>query len=633
MEHDDTQRTAGGRARTGALTLGALGVVFGDIGTSPLYAFRESFESAGDHLRLDEAAALGIVSLILWSLIVVISIKYLVVVMRADHHGEGGILALMTQALDHVPRGGRAAALLSALGLFGTALLYGDGMITPAISVLSAVEGAELAVDGIDSLVLPLSIAILVGLFAIQRRGTGSIGRVFGPLMVVWFSVLAVLGVHQILREPSVLRAISPTYAIELAAHRPLGAFIALGSVFLVVTGGEALYADMGHFGRRPITFGWYGLVMPGLVLNYFGQAALLIRDPSAIENPFFTMAPSWSVLPLVVLATIATVIASQALISGAFSLTMQAVQLGYCPRLQIVHTSESEHGQVYVPAINWALMVACVALVIGFGSSSALAAAYGVAVTTTMVITTILLWFVLTGRFSWSRRWSTALCGAFLVADLGFFGANVLKIPAGGWFPLLVGAVVYLCMATWRTGRRLVAARLRSNQIGVGAFLDALAESDPVLRSPGTAVYLYSTPGATPTALLTNLRTNGSLHEHVVIASIAFANVPRILPIQRTEVTEHRDGVVEVLIRYGFMEEPDVPEALGQGRAGRLHIDTDRATYFLGSETILVTDRPGMAMWRERLFRLMLRNSQSASSFFGLPADRVASIGVQIDI
>ncbi len=625
-------------ARTGALTLGALGIVFGDIGTSPLYAFRESFESAGDRLVVDEAAALGIVSLILWSLLIIISTKYLVFVMSADADGEGGILALMTIAT-RAPDGSSkrpagTVAFLTAIGLFGTALLYGDGMITPAISVLSAVEGSELAISGIDDFVIPVSIAILVGLFAIQSRGTGTIGRIFGPVMVVWFLVLAGLGIRQIAMEPGVLRALSPTYAVSFVLDNGIGAFLALGSVFLVVTGGEALYADMGHFGRRPITIAWYTLVLPGLVLNYFGQAALLIRDPSAIDNPFYRLAPSWGVLPLVVLATTATVIASQALISGAFSLTMQATQLGFAPRMRIVHTSESEAGQVYVPAVNWGLMVACVGLVVGFGSASALAAAYGVAVTTTMVITTVLLWFVLRDRFGWSGTSATALCAAFGVIDVGFFAANVLKIPAGGWFPLVVGLAVFTVLTTWRTGRRLVGARIRSGQVPLQTFLDSVADHDgDIARVPGTAVYLFSNPAMTPPALIANLRHNHVLHEDLVVASIRFVGVPRVLPGRRTTVTTLGMGLRQIVVDYGFMEEPDLPSALGQGASRKEHLDVERATWFLGTESIIVTRRPGMAMWRERLFRLLSRNAQSAADYFNLPADRTVSLGSQVDI
>lgn len=620
------------------MTLGALGVVFGDIGTSPLYAFRESFEAAGDEIALDEASALGVVSLILWSLIVIICIKYLMVVMRADHDGEGGILALMTLALGGLsPRARtsrRTTAALAAMGLFGTALLYGDGMITPAISVLSAVEGAELAVDGISHFVIPISIGVLVGLFAVQRRGTATIGTVFGPVMITWFSVLGLLGVVQILHHPDVLRAVSPLYAVDFVLDEGFGAFLALGSVFLVVTGGEALYADIGHFGRRPITIAWYGVVAPGLVLNYFGQAALLSHHPDAIENPFFRLAPSWAVIPLVVLATAATVIASQALISGAFSLTVQAIQLGYSPRMRVVHTSDTAMGQVYVPAVNWTLMIACVGLVVGFGSSSALASAYGVAVTTTMVITTALLWFVLRGRLGWRTAPATALCALFLVADLGFFGANVLKIPAGGWFPLVVGLAVFALMTTWRTGRRLVGARIRAGEVPLDTFVRSLAKTDdPPVRVEGTAVYLFSSPGKTPPALLTNLRHNNVLHRDVVVASIVVDPEPRVLPARRTEVIEHDLGILQVTIHYGYTEKSDVPRALRQGEALRHGIEVERATFFLGSESIVVSHRPGMAVWRERLFRVMSRNSLPAANFFNLPHERTTTIGMQVDI
>jgi KUP system potassium uptake protein len=613
--------------------LGALGVVFGDIGTSPLYAFREAFEST-DRLIVETSTVLGVASLILWSLIIVISIKYLIFVMRADHDGEGGILALASLATQSDRRSRRTKAGLTLLGLFGTALLYGDGMITPAISVLAAVEGTQVSISGIDPWIKPIAIIILIGLFSIQRKGTASIGKLFGPVMIAWFSVLAVLGLRQIMQTPSVLKAVSPTYAIQFFIDHSLGGFIALGSVFLVVTGGEALYADMGHFGRKPITLGWYTIVLPGLVINYFGQAALLIREPEAIDNPFFRMAPGWGALPLVALATFATVIASQALISGAFSLTMQATQLGFSPRMKIVHTSESEFGQVYVPAVNWGLLVACISLVIGFGSSSRLAAAYGVAVTTTMVITTVLLWFVLQDRFHWSFAKASALCAVFMVVDLGFFGANILKVPAGGWFPLIVGAAIFCVMTTWRTGRRLVGEHIRARQIPLKQFLESLeTNGHPVERVNGTAIFLFSNPTMAPPALIANLRHNQVLHKQLIVVSIVTANTPRVLPARRTEVTELPYGVRHVTVRYGFVEDPNLPEALGQGAAKKLHINTKMATYFLGAETIVVTEGSGMMMWRERLFRLLSRNSVPAASYFGLPGDRTVTLGIEVDI
>ncbi|MCU1399232.1 MAG: kup, partial [Acidimicrobiales bacterium] len=469
----------------GALALGALGIVYGDIGTSPLYAFREAF--AEHHLNAaDPVNALGVVSIVFWALIVIISVKYLVFVMRADNRGEGGILALTAMVM---PRSKgqmkRNAAIIVTLGVFGTALLYGDGLITPAISVLSAVEGVKEATSAFDSLIIPISVAILAVLFLVQRRGTGGIGRVFGPIMVVWFTVLGLLGLNQIVRMPSVLKAVNPMYGVDFFTAAPLKSFLTLGSIFLVVTGGEALYADMGHFGRRPIQLTWYGIVLPALMLNYFGQAALILQDPTAVERPFFRLAPQWAVVPLVILATMATVIASQALISGAFSLTVQAVQLDYLPRVKILHTSSTHRGQVYVPLVNWALMVGCIGLVITFRSSKNLAAAYGIAVTTTMAITTLLFYVVCVYRWSWSRRRALAVCIPLFIIDLAFLGANIPKIPRGGWFPLLVAFGLVIQMTTWRRGRELVAARIHRGERPIGEVLD---EFSKVVRVPGSA-------------------------------------------------------------------------------------------------------------------------------------------------
>ena len=619
----------------GLLALGALGVVYGDIGTSPLFAFRESLDAHGHELAVDTTNVLGILSLIFWSLIIVISIKYLVFVMRADNEGEGGILALtslVSPPRGEQPKRGRYALVL--LGLFGAALLYGDGMITPAISVLSAVEGTSVVTPALEDWVVPISIAILVGLFAIQRRGTASIGKLFGPVMVVWFGTLAVLGITHIVDNTSVLEALNPTHAIDFFSANSFDAFVALGAVFLVVTGGEALYADMGHFGRKPIRLAWFGLVLPALVLNYFGQGAMLLEHPEDIDNPFFRMAPTWGVWPLVVLATMATVIASQALISGAYSLTVQAVQLGYIPRMRILHTSASTMGQIYVPAINWALLVGCVGLVIGFQTSSRLAAAYGVAVTSTMVITTVLLYIVLRERFGWSKGTALPLCTAFLVIDIGFFGANVLKIPAGGWFPLVVAGIVFMLMTTWRKGRELVADRIRRGQVPLDRFIrSALRAKEPPARVPGDAVFLFSTPSMTPPALVANLRTNGVLHERVIVVAIITEEVPRVLPARRAEVVHHGDGIHHVVLHYGFMEEPNVARGLSEGKASKLGVDPTRAVYFLGSEALIVTHNPGMAIWRERLFTVMSRNATSAANYFGLPADRTVTIGRHVEL
>ena len=621
------------RAPLGTLSLAALGVVYGDIGTSPLYAMREALEGPGHQLQVSSGNILGVLSLIFWSLVIVISIKYLVFVMRADNDGEGGILAL-TSLVTPIDGGRKRGRFwLIGVGLFGTALLYGDGMITPAISVLSAVEGTSVATESLEHFVIPVSCVILVALFMVQRRGTATIGRIFGPVMVVWFSTLGGLGLVHIVDEPGVLRALNPVHGASFFADNGFKGFLALGSVFLVVTGGEALYADMGHFGRRPIVIGWFALVLPGLLLNYFGQGALLLGEPEAIENPFYRLVPETFVIPLVVLATVATVIASQALISGAFSLTMQAVQFGYSPRMKIVHTSERAFGQIYIPAINWVLMVSCIGLVIGFRSSTALAAAYGVAVTMTMVITTVLFTVVARERFGWALH-RVALIGAgFLVIDLAFFGANIFKIPDGGWFPLVIGAIVFTLLTTWRTGRRVLGARIRAAQLPLATFLDSLFAHRSPTRVPGVGVFLFSVPDMTPPALLANHRHNEVLHERVVVVAIATEDVPRVLPAERATVTQFGHGVTGVVLHYGFMEEPDVPRGLTEGAASLLGIDPDLSTYFLGAESLVVTDRPGMARWREQLFALMSRNATSAANYYCLPPGRTMTVGMQVEL
>ena len=608
------------------LALGALGVVFGDIGTSPLYAFREAFEGHGHELDVLESNVLGVLSLVFWSLVIVISVKYLALVMRADSHGEGGILTLTSLVTPAQQRGGRWVLVL--LGLFGTALLYGDGMITPAISVLSAVEGTTIAAPALADLVLPITIAILIAIFSVQRHGTHVVGRVFGPIMVLWFAVLGVLGARQILAAPRVLEALDPLHGVRFFADNGLTGVLVLGSVFLVVTGGEALYADMGHFGHRPIAIAWFAVALPGLVLNYFGQGALLLEDPSAIDSPFYRLAPDWALVPMVVLATAATVIASQALISGAFSLTMQAVQLGYAPRLRIVHTSGSAQGQIYVPTVNWVLMVACIGLVLGFRSSSSLAAAYGIAVTTTMVITTVLFAVVARTLWEWSLGRVLAIAGGLLVIDLAFFAGNVPKIPAGGWFPIVAAAVLFALLTTWSTGRRLVRDRIQLGRTPLVTYLAGLAD-DPPARVPGTAVYLFSIPGMTPPSLVANVRYNRVLHERVVVASVVTDDVPRIEGRSRLRERQMGDGVSRVDVHYGFMEDPDLARDL----AGVEGFHADEATYFLGKETVIATKRPGMAIWRERLFGVMGRNATSAADYFRLPPDRIFEVGTRVEI
>ena len=618
-------------ARMVALSVGALGVVFGDIGTNPLFAVREAFTGHGHEMAVTEANVLGLMSLAFWSLLLVICVKYLTFVMRADNHGEGGILALTALLTPRKQPTRGLPWLIVLVGLLGAALLYGDGVITPAISVLAAVEGTEVAAPDLDRIVVPIAVAILVVLFMFQRKGTGTIGKVFGPIMIVWFTVIGVLGGAQVVQDPGVLRAIWPGYAVSFFADNGFTAFRSLGAVILVVVGGEALYADLGHFGRRPITIAWYTVVLPSLILVYFGQGALLIDNPSDIDNPFYRLSPDWALYPLVVLATVATVIASQALISGAFSLTQQAVQLGYSPRVRITHTSATEIGQIYIGAVNWVLMATCIGLVIGFQKSENLAAAYGFSVVTLMVVTTLVFYFVARRRFGWSAWRARALCALFLVIDLSFFGASVFKIPDGGWFPLVVAILIFTLMATWRTGRHLVSERLLRGGLPIEQFVASLASKPPV-RAPGAGAYLYSQPGITPPALLANLRHNDAIHEKVVVISIVTADKPRIHPLRRAERTDLGQGFHQVVLHYGFMEDQDVPAGLASV-APKLGIDLDTIPYFLGRESLRVTARPGMARWREHLYALLSRNATSAASYFRLPLDRTIELGLPVEL
>ncbi|HEU4799123.1 MAG TPA: potassium transporter Kup [Gemmatimonadales bacterium] len=614
------------------LSLTALGIVYGDIGTSPLYAVRESFLPSHG-IAVSRENVLGVLSLIFWSLILVISIKYLIFILRADNRGEGGILALASLAtpMGIRQRSGRWGLIM--LGLFGTALLYGDGMITPAISVLSAVEGLEVATPLFEPYILPITIAILIGLFLSQHHGTARVGGIFGPVTLLWFLVLAILGVSQLVREPGVLAAINPIHGFTFFVDNGWRGFTVLGSVFLVVTGGEALYADMGHFGKRPIRVAWFLVVLPALLLNYFGQGALLIHTPAAVENPFYRMVPPWALYPVVILATAATVIASQALISGAFSLTMQAVQLGFIPRVAIDHTSARERGQIYIPGVNWTLMLACIGLVLGFRSSSNIAAAYGVAVTTTMVITTLLFFVVARERWKWSLPVVLLVTGFFLAIDLAFWGANLLKVPHGGWFPLVVGAIIFAVMTTWKRGRRILGERLAAaGMLPTDVFLKDLAARS-LTRVPGTAVFLYGNPEATPPALLHNLKHNKILHARVVFLVVETAEVPHVPAQERARVEDLGQNFYRITLLYGFMEEPDVPEALQALRAEGLEFKGLETTYFLGRETLIPSPKRGMARWREHLFAVMHRNARTATSFFRLPPNRVVELGAQIEL
>ena len=624
--------SAGSRSHRSLLpiTLTAIGIVYGDIGTSPLYAMRECF--FGSHsVPPTHENVLGVLALIIYSLLIVISIKYIAIVMRADNQGEGGILALTAL----VPPGnanGVGRPFLVLLGIFGAALLYGDGMITPAISVLGAIEGLKVATPLVDPYVVPIAVGILVGVFAFQQHGTHRVGVFFGPVMVLWFVVIAALGVSWIVRQPVVLSAIDPRYAFMFFRENGLHGFAVLGAVFLVVTGGEALYADMGHFGKKPIRLAWFSLVLPALLLNYFGQGALLLENAAAAEQPFFLLAPGWALFPLVGIATAAAIIASQALISGAFSLTRQAIQLGYSPRLDIDHTSAVEMGQVYVPQVNWGLMVSTILIVIGFRSSSALAAAYGIAVTMTMVITALLLHVIATERWKWPLPLALAVTGIFLSIDLAFFGANALKIAHGGWLPLVIAAVLFTFMTTWKTGRRILADRLTARAIPLEDFMAAVTANPPA-RVPGTAVFMTAQPSGTPPALAHNVRHNKVLHEYVVVLTVRTVPVPHASSDEQVEVQPFGNGVYNVVVRYGFMEDPNVPDALRKAREKGARMDDHDLTYFLGRETIIVTRRRGMAAWREKLFVLMARNAVRATAFFRLPPERVVELGVQVEM
>ena len=613
------------------LALGAVGVVYGDIGTSPIYAIRESFHlSHGVGVTRDNT--LGILSLIFWSLMIVITIKYLLLVMKADNHGEGGIIALTALVTPPSRKKKDRRRYLVLLGLFGAALLYGDSMITPAISVLSAVEGLQVAMPVLEPYVIPITVGLLIGLFSVQKRGTAGVGAIFGPVTLLWFIVLAILGITQIARHPGVLVALNPLYAARFFAHNGWSGFLALGSVFLVVTGGEALYADMGHFGKGPIRLTWAMVVLPALTLNYFGQGALIINDPSAVEHPFFLMAPAWARLPLVGLATAATVIASQAVISGAFSLTRQAVQLGYLPRLKVEHTSSKTIGQIYLPAVNWALMVACIGLVLGFRSSEHLAAAYGVAVTTDMVFTTLLFATVALVRWKWNP-WATGiLTASLLTIDLAFWGANLPKIPHGGWFPLAVAFLMFVLMTTWKNGRETLFQKLGEKRLSIGDFIKSVEVSPPT-RVGGTAVFMSSVSEGVPRALLHNLKHNRVLHERVLFMTVLTTDAPYVPDSERVEVQHLGEGFHRVIGRYGFAEDPDVPKALGLAHVDGWKYKEMDTTFFFGQVTLLISEKSAMGRWRAVLFDRMARNARRASAFFAIPPNRVVGLGVQIEL
>jgi KUP system potassium uptake protein len=621
------------QSRLAVLALAALGVVYGDIGTSPLYALRTCFSVHGG-VPATHDNVLGLLSLIFWSLILIVSVKYLAFVMRADNRGEGGILALMALAFPEREKttSRRTLWLLTAAGVFGAALLYGDGLITPAITVLGAVEGLEVTTPLFKPYVVPLTILVLVVLFSVQRIGTGGVGKVFGWVMLLWFGTLAVLGLKQIFRVPEVCSAVNPAHALNYFRANGLTGFHQLGAVFLVLTGAEALYADMGHFGKQPIRLAWFALVLPALFLNYLGQGALVLENPAAASNPFFNLAPSWGLYPLVALATAAAVIASQALISGSFSLTMQAVQLGYMPRVAIEHTSSSTRGQIYIPWVNWGLMIACIGLVIGFGSSDNLAAAYGIAVVLTMIITTLLLFFAARRLWQWSAWQAGGLCALCLAAELAFLGANLAKIQHGGWFPLVVGAIGFTIMSTWKTGRRRLHQRLLSSLLPIEDFLKDVAESKPH-RSTGTAIFLAGNPDGTPAALTHNFKHNRIIHKRVILLTILIEEIPYVELERRVAVVDLGQEFYRVIGRYGFMEEPDAQAILKLCKPHGLNFREMETTFFLSRETIIPSERRGLARWRKRLFALMARNAQPANAYFRLPPNRVVELGLQVEI
>jgi KUP system potassium uptake protein len=628
-------KSAGGQPRGRylvGLAIAALGVVYGDIGTSPLYAMREAFHGPLG-IPVTPGNVLGVLSLMFWSLILVVTIKYHIVIIRADNKGEGGVLALMALVQgNRVTRGLSPSHFMIILGIFGAALIYADGALTPAISVMSAVEGLEVAAPLLTRLVIPLTIVILVGLFYFQSKGTARIGSVFGPIMMVWFAVIAVLGVMQIVHDPGVLTALSPHHAIRFFSENVARGFVVLGAVFLVVTGGEALYADLGHFGHRAIQLAWFSVGLPALALNYFGQGALLLQHPEAAVNPFYHLAPDWALYPLIALATAAAIIASQAIISGAFSLTRQAVQLGYAPRLRIDHTSSREIGQIFVPAVNRGLALLTCAFVFYFGSSTNIAGAYGVALSTLMVMTTLMFYVMCRDVWRWSRLKAGLIVGLFLSMDVPFLMANALKIEHGGWVPLAVAGALFLLMTTWRRGREILSKRMLEKSVPLNLLLADLA-AEPPIRVPGTAVFMYGNADGTPPALVHNLSHNKVLHEKVVFLTVVTEDVPHVGSAQRVTVRRLGKGFHAVMARYGFMQDPSIDDVLQAARAHQLVIPIEGTTFFLGRETLVASDRPGMPEWRAQLFGFMARNALRATAFFKIPPNQVFEVGTQVEL
>ena len=612
------------------LALGALGVVYGDIGTSPLYTLNTIFTAGVHPPALNPENILGILSLIFWSLMIVVSFKYVAFIMQADNRGEGGIIALLALALSKMPEQGRTSSAILAMGLFGAALFYGDGVITPAISVISAVEGLQVASPVFKEMVVPITLVILVPLFLFQRKGTARVGALFGPLMMLWFAVLALLGVKGILIEPSILFALNPMHGVRFFTAAPLIGFLSLGGVVLALTGAEALYADMGHFGKKPIRLAWFCLVLPALLLNYFGQGALLIQNPKAIENPFYMLAPEWALYPMVILATVATIIASQAVISGAFSMTDQAIKLGYAPRMTELHTSEAEIGQIYVPGINLILMVAVIALVLGFKTSANLATAYGIAVSGTMLLTTIIAFFVVRRLWGWGRLKGGLLIATLMVVDVSFFSANAIKVEEGGWLPLGLGCTIFLLMTTWKQGRTMVAERMKREAIALKSFVSMLS-SGSITRVPGTAVFLTTNPDGVPSALMHNMKHNKVIHEQVIILAVRVLEIPHVTESEHLEYEDLGHQFHCMILRFGFMDDPNVPLVLSQQKY--LPLEPMDTSYFLSRETLIPQKGSEMPLWRQKLFVTMFRNSGSAVAFFKIPPNRVVEIGAQITL
>ena len=614
------------------LVVGAIGVVFGDIGTSPLYTIREAF-SPHYGLVADHDTVLGVLSMIFWALSLVVTLKYVTIIMRADNDGEGGIMALMALAQRCFPKGSRSAYMVGILGILGASLFFGDGVITPAISVLSAVEGLEVVAPGLHAWIVPVTLVVLVALFSTQRYGTAKVGRIFGPITVLWFIALAALGLTNILHEPEVLKAINPWWAARFFIDHTWGGIFILGAVVLAVTGGEAIYTDMGHFGPRPIRYGWYFFVLPSLMLNYLGQGALVLEDPGAIRNPFYLGVPEWAQWPMIVLATLATVIASQAVITGGYSVARQAMQLGYMPRMRIKHTSSETIGQIYIPAINWTMMVIVVGLVVSFGNSSSLAAAYGISVSATMLIDTLLLALVARSLWPEWRRWVLPLCGLFLVIDVAFLVANGAKVLQGAWFPVVLGMILFTMLRTWRRGRETLRDEMQKEGIRLDAFIPGLMLAPPV-RVEGTAVFMTSDKGVVPHALLHNLKHNKVLHERNVFLTVETLTVPYAAAGLRLSIDSIGDGFYRVLVRFGFMETPDVPQALMQAADhSTLCFDPMETTYFVSRETIVSSAKRGMPVWRDRLFAVMHRNAAPANQFFRIPGNRLVELGAQVEI